>query len=67
MWIALSLLLFIVFFLLLFQSARYSKLEKADILELTVRHLREGQQQHMNGEFMSSSEYFWIIQTFDQV
>ena len=34
------------------QSARYSKLEKADILEMTVKHLRETQRQQMSGWYI---------------
>ena len=36
------------------QSARYSKLEKADILELTVRHLREVQRNNMTCEYLNT-------------
>ena len=32
------------------QSSRYSKLEKADILEMTVKHLRSLQRTQLNGK-----------------
>lgn len=35
-------------FLVFFQSSQYSKLEKADILEMTVKHLRSLQRQQMS-------------------
>lgn len=35
-----------------FQNAQYSKLEKADILELTVKHLRNVQRHQMAGGFL---------------
>lgn len=34
------------------QSSRHSKLEKADILEMTVKHLRNLQRVQMSGEFI---------------
>lgn len=33
------------------QSSRHSKLEKADILEMTVKHLRSLQRAQMTGEW----------------
>lgn len=33
------------------QSSRHSKLEKADILEMTVKHLRNLQRVQMTGKF----------------
>lgn len=33
------------------QSSRHSKLEKADILEMTVKHLRNLQRVQMSGKF----------------
>ncbi len=41
----------------LFQSARYSKLEKADILEMTVKHLREMQRGQMAGKRSCTTVY----------
>lgn len=35
------------------QSSRHSKLEKADILEMTVKHLRNLQRVQMSGKFMN--------------
>ena len=35
----------------LFQSSYYSKLEKADILEMTVKYLRNLKRQQMNGKY----------------
>lgn len=43
-----NLVLGYIMLLLWLQSARYSKLEKADILELTVRHLRDVQRNNVN-------------------
>lgn len=34
------------------QSSRHSKLEKADILEMTVKHLRNLQRVQMSGKFV---------------
>ena len=34
------------------QTSRYSKLEKADILEMTVKHLRSVQRQQLTGEWL---------------
>lgn len=34
------------------QSSRHSKLEKADILEMTVKHLRNLQRVQMSGKFL---------------
>lgn len=34
------------------QSSRHSKLEKADILEMTVKHLRNLQRVQMSGKFI---------------
>lgn len=36
------------------QSSRHSKLEKADILEMTVKHLRNLQRMQMSGKFTYS-------------
>lgn len=36
----------------LIQSSRHSKLEKADILEMTVKHLRNLQRVQMSGKFL---------------
>lgn len=36
------------------QSSRHSKLEKADILEMTVKHLRNLQRVQMSGGFISN-------------
>jgi len=33
----------------LLQTTQYSKLEKADILEMTVKHLKIVQRQHVTG------------------
>lgn len=42
-----------LFFLRVFpQSSRHSKLEKADILEMTVKHLRNLQRVQMSGKFL---------------
>ena len=40
------------------QSSRHSKLEKADILEMTVKYLRNMQRQHMSGENSIQTEIF---------
>ena len=37
----------------LLQNAQYSKLEKADILELTVKHLRHVQRHQMAGNYIA--------------
>lgn len=37
------------------QSSRHSKLEKADILEMTVKHLRNLQRVQMTGKLLSHS------------
>lgn len=36
------------------QSSRHSKLEKADILEMTVKHLRNLQRVQMSGTFLAN-------------
>jgi hypothetical protein len=36
------------------QGSRHSKLEKADILEMTVEHLRSIQRQKMSGDYHAS-------------
>ena len=41
------------------QSAQYSKLEKADILELTVKYLKDTEKQHMAGLCMVCA-YFYM-------
>lgn len=41
----------------LLQSSRHSKLEKADILEMTVKHLRNLQRVQMSGKFSSESNH----------
>lgn len=38
------------------QSSRHSKLEKADILEMTVKHLRNLQRVQMSGEFKTHAQ-----------
>lgn len=38
--------------LVAYQGARHSKMEKADILEMTVKHLRQMQRQHFTGELL---------------
>ena len=47
----LSVLKLIFILLLILQSSRYSKLEKADILEMTVKHLRSVQRQQISGMY----------------
>lgn len=41
-----------VVFTFIFQSSRHSKLEKADILEMTVKHLRNLQRAQMTGMYL---------------
>ena len=43
-------------FCLFLQTTQYSKLEKADILEMTVKHLKMVQRQQMTGMYMRKNQ-----------